>query len=358
MRINNILKHKKVNIKKLFFTLVLIIFIVALVVSPEKYIKVAFNGTLVWATAILPALFPFMIFTKLLTSTGYIERFSKGLSPITKFLYKTSGISSYVFLMSIISGYPLGAKITSDLYEEGIISRSEACRICTFTSNSGPMFIIGTVGVGMLISATAGYIILISHILSAIFNGLIYRKYNPKEVKNEVKKSYPDVTKNEDDFLTKSMESSIKSTLLIGGYIIIFFVITEILYSIGLFSPLINMLSLVGVDKAISSGIIFGFFEVTKGCLTIASSTISLSLKTIICSLIITFGGLSVSFQAFAFLNKFKISKSFFFLQKITQAILALIFCIYFSDYFPMKIGIIRFFNLTRGELLPTTCWQ
>ncbi len=307
--------------KKILLTLILFAFIIALVISPKKYIDVTLDGIRVWATAILPALFPFMIFTRLLASMGCIEDFSKGFSGVSNKLYRTPGISSYVFLMSIISGYPLGAKVTSDLYERGLLSRAEAHRICSFTSNSGPMFIIGTVGIGMLISPTAGYIILISHILAAIINGLIYRKYNAPELSS---KTIIQPKKNrETDILTNTMENGINSVLLIGGYIAIFFVITEILYSLGIFSPLVNLFSKIGIEKSVSNGIIFGFFEITKGCLLISSAPISLTLKTIICSLIISFGGLAVSFQAFAFLNKFKISKKFFFLQKTTHALLS-----------------------------------
>lgn len=323
------LKYSKFDTKKILFTLVLIIFIAAIVASPDKYIKVTFNGIMVWATAILPALFPFMIFTKLLTSTGYVEQASKGFSRITNKLYNVPGISSYVFLMSIISGYPLGAKITSDLYEEGIINRSEAHRICSFTSNSGPMFVVGTVGVGMLISPTAGYILLLSHILAALLNGFIYRKYIPKEREIETIKLLPTV-KNKDNFLNECMQNSITSVLLIGGYIAIFFVITEILASLQIFYPIVQIFSLFGVDSAVTNGVVFGFFEITKGCLALSSAAIFLPLKTVLCSLIISFGGFSTAFQSFAFLNKFKISKPFFFAQKITHAVLSLLLTILF----------------------------
>jgi sporulation integral membrane protein YlbJ len=226
--------------------------------------------------------------------------------------------------MSIISGYPLGAKITADLYEEGIINRAEAHRICAFTSNSGPMFIVGTVGIGMLISSTAGYIILISHILASLINGLVYRKYNPEEI-DKIKKIEEEKTPSQQDVLTRSMENSIMSVLLIGGYITIFFVIAEILSSLQVFYPITQLFSFLGIESSVSNGIIFGLLEITKGCLTLASTSLSLGLKTILCAFIISFGGFSTAFQSFAFLNKFKISKRFFFLQKTTHAILSLI---------------------------------
>ncbi len=310
----------KLNTKNLLLAIFLALIICCLVINPSKYINVCLSGILVFCKNILPALFPFIFFTKLLTSTGYVEHISKHLAPVTKRLYNCPAISAYVFLMSVLSGYPLGAKITADLYEQGLITRDEAHRICSFTSNSGPMFIIGTVGVGMLFSAKIGYIILISHIISAILNGLIYRKFTPKYVELPQQNT---VKQKVDLSLSECMENSIISVLLIGGYITIFFIITEILSSLNVFYPITRFLEILGIDKGVSSGVINGIFEITNGCKSIAGLQISAKLKTILCSFIISFGGLAVAFQGLNFLEKFKISKGFFFLQKFTQAILS-----------------------------------
>lgn len=313
---------------KLFFAVFLVVLIIAIVTSPEKYISVALEGILIWGTQILPALFPFMIFTKLLVETGYVKEASRLFSPMTKKLYRSPGISSYVFLMSILSGYPLGAKLTSDLYSGNYISRAEAHRIVSFTSNSGPMFIVGTVGVGMLLSKEAGYIILISHILAAIINGLLYRNYSPRETATGKKFQ----TKVEtEDFLTETMMSSISSCLLIGGYITIFFIVGEVLLSIGIFSPLTGLLENFGIESTLSNGVIIGLFEMTNGCLLISASTASLAIKTALCSLLISFGGLAISFQAFAFLKNLEVSKKFYLLQKISHALLTFLICLGFG---------------------------
>ena len=318
-------KNLKMNSKKILLTFSLVLFISAVVISPQKYITTTLNGILVWGTAILPALFPFMIFTKLLTSTGYVEYISNSLSKVTKKLYNSPGISSYVFFMSILSGYPLGAKIISDLYEEGLVTRSEAHRICAFTSNSGPMFIVGTVGVGMFLSPFVGYILLFSHIIASLFNGLIYRKYSVEKNTVSVKKARIFKSINYNDIVNQSMENSIMSVLLIGGYITIFFVVIEVFSSLHIFYPITKLLSLIGVNETLTEGVIFGLFEITKGCLTIATTNISLGIKTILSSFVISFGGVSTAFQSFAFLNKFQVSKKFFFLQKTTHAILSAI---------------------------------
>lgn len=307
---------KKTNF---FLAIFFVVILLSIAISPNKYISVTLNAFLVWATNVLPALFPFMIFTRLLIATGYIEKSSRLFSPITKKLYNTPAISSYIFLMSILSGYPLGAKITADLYKQNKISRSEAHRICCFTSNSGPMFIVGTVGVGMLLCPLAGYIILISHIISALLNGLIYRKYTTCELPRD----YIVSDKKNEDILTETMMSAVTSSLVVGGYIVIFCVITEVLSSLGMFVPIVNLLGKLGINSSLSNAIVTGFFEMTKGCLLISHASASLAIKTSICSLLISFGGLGIFFQAISFLNEFKISKKLFFVQKTTHAIIA-----------------------------------
>ena len=312
----------KLNIKNSFLLVFCLIVIICLAINPAKYSSVCLNGILIFGKNLLPAMLPFIFFTKLLTSTGYIENFSKTLSPITKKLYNSPAISSYVFLMSILSGYPMGAKITADLYAEGFISRDEAHRICSFTSNSGPMFIIGTVGSGMLLNVSAGYIILISHIVSALLNGLIYKKYQPKKINFELDKTLIS-HKNSDKKLSNCMENSILSILLVGGYVAVFFVITEVLASLKLFSPIISLLNTLGVEENLSKGVINGIFEITNGCKSISMANTSLKVKTILSSFVVSFGGLAVAFQGFAFLGDFHISKRFFFFQKFTQAIIS-----------------------------------
>ena len=59
------------------------------------------------------------------------------------------GIGAYAFIMGIISGYPVGAKIVTEFRKNGNCSRAEAERLLSFTNNSGPLFIIGTIGVSM-----------------------------------------------------------------------------------------------------------------------------------------------------------------------------------------------------------------
>ena len=48
---------------------------------------------------------------------------------------------SYALLLGLICGYPMGAKLTADLFREGKITKSEAQYLLTFCNNPGPVFI-------------------------------------------------------------------------------------------------------------------------------------------------------------------------------------------------------------------------
>ncbi len=311
--------------KKLFLSILIITILAILIIFPAKYISVAWAAIETWAKILLPSLLPFFVFTKILTSLGYVQIVSKNFEKITYKLYKCPPISAYVFVMSILTGYPVGSKLISNLYTAGNISKNDAKKCATFTSNSGPMFILGSVGIGMLTNKICGLIIYFSHILGAIFNGILYRNIKEKN-QEKINKKTPEISQKNFDFSDTIMDS-INSIFLIGGIIIIAFIFIQILIDFNVFFPLAFLLKKIGINTEISNCVFCGFFEITKGCLLASSLQISIFAKTIICCGIITFGGLSTTFQSMAFLSKI-MSFKFFFLQKITHTIISLIICV------------------------------
>ena len=306
-----------------FITILIFIIILAIITSPQRYISAFSLGLETWAKILLPTLFPLIFFTKLLSDMDILSALSSKIT-FTKKLFNAPPISAYAFMVSILSGYPVGAKVVSDLYSDGYITKTEAIKMCTFTSNSGPMFIYGSVGISMLFSRTLGLIMLFSHIMSAILNGILYRNYkispaSPSSYKLQAKPKFS---------LATSMTDSILSILLIGGFVSVFFVVIELLDQIQVFEFLATFFSGVfGIDNSLLLGIFNGIVEMTHGCLDISVLNIPIDVIAIICTGIITFGGIATMLQAFAFLQKIGISFKFFILQKITQTIFACVIC-------------------------------
>ena len=126
---------------------------VFMLIFPQVTLDGASEGLRLWFQNVLPAQFPFMICILLLLKNG---------------LGSGSGSVPSVFLTGILSGYPGGAKSIEVLYRQGQISAKRLQWLMSFCNNSGPLFMVGTIGIGIFGSAAIGYRILITHLLSAV----------------------------------------------------------------------------------------------------------------------------------------------------------------------------------------------
>lgn len=312
------------NIAIFFTTIFLILLTICIVFNPKKYINSCYNGLVIWATNVLPSLLPFFVITKILCEMRSLDKFFNKFSKINKWLFNAPNVSGYIFGMSIISGYPIGAKLINDFYEKGLIDSDDANKLTTFCSTSGPLFIIGTVGSIMLQNVFLGYILYVSHILSAILNGILYRKLYKCKQEHLIIQTNEKINYNE--ILSNGMTSSISSVMVVGGFVALFFMIIDILTDLKILAPLSVFFDFVfakvGVEnlgKALSSGIV----EITRGCKELSTLNLPLSLSATLASMMIGFGGLSIHAQSLCFLTKCKINVKFYFLQKITQTIFA-----------------------------------
>lgn len=283
-------------------------FLICMIASPARFISKSLDGISAWATSVLPSVLPFMFFTRVLSSQKCVQTLTKPFSCVTQKLFKTPPVSFYVFFMAIMSGYPVGSKMVADQFLQGKISQEEAFRMSAFCSTSGPMFIIGAVGVGMFKNQTIGYILFISHVLGAILNGLLFRNLKLKSSQKESTTSKTsDSPQNQTD-LSDIVLSSTLAILSVGCIITIFFIVIEC------FSPLLSFLP---------ENIRFlfeGCIEITKGCIDLAAMT-NTRLATILASFVISFGGISTILQSLTMLSKLKMPAKVFTLQKVCHAI-------------------------------------
>lgn len=144
------MKSKKFNIilislKNTIIPIILCSFMIFLILFSTSNIIAAKNGLELWATTVVPSLFPFLFATELLGKTKIVQYLGKTLNKIMRPLFNVPGEGSFAFIMGLISGYPVGAKIVTDFRNNGICTKDEGNRMLAFTNNSGPLFIIGTV---------------------------------------------------------------------------------------------------------------------------------------------------------------------------------------------------------------------
>lgn len=309
--------------KKFFsiaITLLIVAFMACLIVYPDRYLTSTLDGIKLWAFSVLPSLLPFFFLTTLLTKTASLDKLSKKATPLTKKLYNCSGITLYAQIMSILSGYPIGAKVVSDLYQKKLITKDEATRASTFCSTTGPLFIVGSVGISMFQNKKIGLIFLITHILSSIFCGFCFKKYgdNRTILDLSIKKE------TSDNLLYDCIYQSVISVLIVGGFVSVFYTLSQILHDFNVLFVFEKLLSPL-FGKNFSVGFIQGIVECTKGCkiLSLDYSILSASLSLGL----ISFGGFSIICQSIVFLKKAEVNIKIFLLSKLVQMIFSIVVC-------------------------------
>lgn len=300
--------------KKLVPAIALLIFMLLMLVRPEYYIQSASKGLNLFATSVLPAIFPFYFCSLLLTKIGAAKTMSDIGKKPAKFLFNSPPEGAYIMTLSMMSGYPIGASMTAELYSHGIINTAQAKKIASFASTSGPVFILGTVGSAIFRNPAAGIIILFAHYLAAVLNGIIFRgKRN-----NTCPENYIAPSLDVDNVLQESIASSTLSMLYVGGYIVLGGMLVDTIDLLPL-SALSAAMSDTGAGTLLS--LLYGVIEMTRGCISCAELG-NLQLSCALACAIISFGGLSVMLQNFTFLSKCGMKIREVLIRKTVQALL------------------------------------
>ena len=304
--------------KRLLIATVLTLML-AVLLSPSDYISAVFGGLLIYVRNVLPALFPFIFFTKLLTMLGTSDALSKGLARPCNALFRTSPATAYIISMSLMCGYPIGAKLAEEYYLRGEISSTECEKITATASTVGPIFVIGTVGTLLIGNKIFGYIILASHILGSIICGIIIRG---KKVENTNSTAIR-LPRNNTDILNTTMSDSIISVLSVGGYIAMMSLVISFFEQIYFFDIMADAMSYIGVNEVLTKGVLIGLFEMTYGITTLSSGFLPPHIIVPTATFLVTFGGLCIHMQSMNFLSKCGVRYFRFILIKLLQAVIA-----------------------------------
>ena len=269
------------------------------------------------------------------------------LNNCMKPLFNIRGEGAFVFIMGIISGYPMGAKLATNFRENNICSKEECERLLSFTNNSGPLFIIGTVGILMYGNTAIGVLLFITHILACITVGFIVRfwKYSDSSIFHNshhiIKSKQTPVTfSNLGSILSESITNSISTILLIGGFVVIFSSIISILKSSGLLSvfsiSISPILAFFNIDSSFATPLISGFLEITNGINSISNiSNKKISTNLIFTAFLLGFGGISVLLQVFSITSKSDLSIKPYVYGKLLHGVLAAFYTYIFTSFIP-----------------------
>lgn len=326
--------------KKNLLTTVFTLFLIFLVFFSTANLSAAQKGLNLWAKNVVPSLFPFYIATELLNYTNLPYYLGKVTNKFMRPLFNIPGEGSYAFIMGIISGYPVGAKIVNKFIEEGTCSKEEAERMLAFTNNSGPLFIIGTVGISLFGDSTIGILLFITHIMSCLTVGLIFGFVSKKKQTNSYKYERQ-IFQNSEHFvrsthtygisdlgtiLSNSITNAISTILLIGGFIVLFSIVISMLNSIKLIDSTCKMLNSI-IPSEYTRCILTGLLELTNGVNLVSSlHTKYMSNQIMLAAFLLGFAGFSIFLQIFSISAQNKISMKKYFIGKLMQGFIAVFY--------------------------------
>lgn len=240
------------------------------------------------------------------------------------------GEGSYAFIMGIISGYPVGAKIINKFVEDGTCTKSEAERMLAFTNNSGPLFIIGTVGISLFGDTVVGVILFITHVLACLTVGLIFGFASKHSwIKNKRNYRNDSISENYNisdlgTILSNSISNAISTILLIGGFIVLFSIIISILNSLNIIDLIANSLSCFHIQTELGKSVITGILELTNGVNSVSLlHTKKMSTQIIISAFLLGFAGFSIFLQILSIASKNNLSMKPYIIGKILQGCIA-----------------------------------
>ncbi|WNS47090.1 sporulation integral membrane protein YlbJ [Paenibacillus sp. MMS20-IR301] len=307
-----------------------------MLIHPASSLDAALRGLSVWWDVLFPSLFPFFVISEIMLGFGIVHLFGALLDPLMRPLFNIPGSGGFVAAMGYVSGYPVGAKLTAKLREQGMISRLEGERLVAFTTSSDPIFLLGAVSVGFFHDASLGLVLALAHYGGGFIVGLLMKFHGRNDLpdsglpaKAAVNPAGPAgqgsgrlrtalnamaAARRQDgrsfgELLKNAVQSSLQLIIVVGGLVVFFNVLMELLARAGIMSTLFSvtgwLLSLAGFPQGLSSALVSGLFEVTLGARSAgeAGAALPLQFKAAAAACILSWGGLSVHAQVASILN-------------------------------------------------------
>ena len=170
----------------------------------------------------VPTLFPFMMISSIMVYSGADLELGRMLSHVLRKIYRYSSYGLYAIFMGFFCGFPMGAKVVSDLYDKEKISKSEAEALLAFCNNIGPAYFMGII---MPLLRACGYHNTLPFVfgmygIPAIYGIVIGRFHAARtEMTGVTMKSSRGEEHSLAATLKKSCVDNTQSLIVLGGYI-------------------------------------------------------------------------------------------------------------------------------------------
>ena len=276
-------------------TIPILILFFSMLSFPHTVFTGASYGLVLWFRHVLPTLLPYMILINVLICTPALHWICRITSTFLCPLLGTSYYGTFAVLTGFLCGYPMGAKTTSDLLNVNKISRSEASYLLSFCNNTSPAFILSYVVAQNMKERNLCIPFFLILTFTPLMLSFIFRLFYRLP---ESSCSFPQVTPGSfsnpsesisDSFLDRCILNAFESVTKVGGYMMMFSVLIQLLASV--------------LPNTIFSLLLYSSLEISTGIRLLFSSALYTTEKIILCAFLTSFGGWCCIAQTYSMIS-------------------------------------------------------
>lgn len=276
-------------------TIPILILFFSMLSFPQTVFTGASYGLVLWFRHVLPTLLPYMILINVLICTPALHWICRITSTFLCPLLGTSYYGTFAVLTGFLCGYPMGAKTTSDLLNVNKISRLEASYLLSFCNNTSPAFILSYVVAQNMKERNLCIPFFLILTFTPLMLSFIFRLFYRLP---ESSCSFPQVTPGSfsnpsesisDSFLDRCILNAFESVTKVGGYMMMFSVLIQLLASV--------------LPNTIFSLLLYSSLEISTGIRLIFSSALYTTEKIILCAFLTSFGGWCCIAQTYSMIS-------------------------------------------------------
>lgn len=288
------IKKFKYLLISLFLTFSFIIFIIFSDIT-KKCIYDCLN---LWLNKVLIALIPSYLFSSLLLNYPFISKFL--YHPLNKIMHFENQKACSLFLLTFISGCPTSSFLIIDSIDK-TISKDEGIRLLKGAVLNSPLFTI------IILPRPFGYYVYFIQ----VFISLIFYIINKPKKQN---------------FLPNIKDSNYNLLDIIDNCPnVMLNILSTMLFVSILKIPLQLLLSFVNLDFILPFTFLLDSLELTTGITNILSYNLNLKIKNLLCSFMLSFGGIAIIIQIMNKMKKTSLPKTSLIMSRILHGICVMI---------------------------------
>ena len=321
--IKSLTKEKKrvrtVGLSEALFGAFSLFCIVLILKNTEAAVQYVTRGLLLSANTVIPSLFPFMVLSELIVSSGAVDQLPRPLlSPLRRLLgLPDAGVCAV--LLGLLCGFPVGARCVITAHEAGYLSKKEAERALTSASCPSSAFLIGAVGVSLWGNRRFGIALYVTVLAVSLLTGMLANLLQKKEETEHLPSAPVSVLrppKSHARLFCEAVSSSLFGILAVCAYVVFFSALTGTLELV---------LGTLSIPQAAAAGLSC-IFEMSGG-IAQASALGNAHVGAYLCAFAAGWSGLSVHCQMLSVCDGKHLSLRPYLISKLFQgALCALLF--------------------------------